>query len=386
MSNLKIVIDIRPLMHGETSGVEVYLKNLLIELNELQNVEKKQFKADLFFYYNSFHPVKFPAELDFMEKHKIWTRAPNKLLNLWWRFFKWPKLDRWIEWKIGIKPDVFFLPDPRLAPVSNRVKKVTTFHDLSFERFPANFSWRTRLWHWLLKPRREAESSNKIIAVSAFTKRELMDYYGISGEKIEVIQHGVDQKLSQLENKEKLQAVKKKYNLPEKYFLFVSSLAPRKNLINLIEAFKIFREKEGATDYKLVIAGKKNRRIFRDLRLELPDFVQWIGFFPEGDKRALYQSSVGLIYISLYEGFGLPVLEAFAAGIPVVASRIGALEEIMPKEGILVDPNQPEDIACGMEILLNQGNVQKILDAQKAIVSKFSWEKCARKTYEEFIL
>ena len=383
---MKVVIDLRPLMHGETSGVEVYLKNLLLGLRELEEKGKssKKVKSPLEFYYfyNSFHPVEFPEELDFIKERVIWTRVPNKLLNLMLRFFKWPKLDCWVEKKAGFKPDVFFFPDPRPAPLTKEIKKITTFHDLSFERMPQNFSWRTRIWHFLLNPRREAQTSDGIIAVSSFTKRELMNVYQIPKDKIEVIPHGVDLSLGEPETEAKLKQVKAKYQLPDKFFLFVSSLSPRKNLANLVKAFRFFREKNPAENYMLVVAGKKNLRIFRHLALNLPvELVRPIGFFAEEDKRALYQLSAGLIYISFYEGFGLPVLEAFAAGIPVVAAKIGALEELMPPEGVFADPCDPGEIAGAMQRFLSEKFVQEILDYQKEKLKEYSWEKCAQETY-----
>ena len=222
---MRIGVDVRALMHGRTSGVENYIRSLL----------KAMFVVDdehtyVLFYNCKKDCKKFLPEFDGRRVKVVRTKYPNKLLHVMWRFLKWPKIDHLIEKKIGQKIDVMWVPDPRPTPVSERVRKVTTIHDLAFERFPQHFSWRSRLWFKIVNPFQEIETSSKIIAVSEFTKRELEEVYKIDSEKVKVILEALPGNLKPVTKKIELEKVRKKYNLPKRYFLTFSTLEPRKNL------------------------------------------------------------------------------------------------------------------------------------------------------------
>lgn len=199
MNKKIIAVDLRALIGGNTSGVETYIHKLLDELikwgqdNEQENKRKgdnqskntqlrnkppkvTQQEVIYVLYLNA-----FSDQNEIIKRYEgienvilVQTRIPNKIFNLSLMLLRWPKLDKVILKKTGLSPDVFFAPDLRPCPVSESVKKVCTVHDLAFDRMPRLYSLKCRLWFWLLRPARELAEANKIIAVSEFTKADLM--------------------------------------------------------------------------------------------------------------------------------------------------------------------------------------------------------------------
>ncbi|KKT24620.1 MAG: mannosyltransferase B-like protein, partial [Parcubacteria group bacterium GW2011_GWA2_43_9b] len=226
-----IGIDIRFLARGTRSGIEEYTINLLSRLLSLDgNIKFKLF-------YNAFSQVELNYDwlnLPNVELKKF--RFPNRFVfDPAAKFLKLPKIDKLLG---GC--DVFFAPHFLLSPVSKNCRKITTFHDLSFEYWPEFFSWRKRFWHWSLAPRARMLEADKIIAVSESTKEDLVNLYGAAPEVVKVIHSGVGEEFKRLLRRDCLN-VAKKYDLPEKFILYFGTLEPRKNLVGLIEAYEIFR-------------------------------------------------------------------------------------------------------------------------------------------------
>lgn len=370
-----IGVDVRPLMHGRTSGVENYIRSLLAELIEMDE------ENSYVFYYNSHRDCgSFLPDVDGRRVKVVRTHYPNKLLNILWRFLQWPKIDRLIEKRIGRKVDVFFVPDPRPTPLSRSVKKVTTFHDLSFQRYPQHFSWRSRLWFKVLHPEREVKTSAKFIAVSEFTQKELIDVYGIVEEKIVVIPEAAPGDLFPETLEDSLQAVRKKYNLPDRFFLTFSTIEPRKNLESVMKAFAIFQKRYPLETYRLVLAGRRDSQMFGKVFIhEHPDVFP-CGFIEEADKAAVYSLARGLIFVSTYEGFGLPILEAMACGTPVIASSVASMPEVVGGAGLTVDPYDTDHIAEAMHRLTMDETYADYRERGLERVKAFSWKKAARAT------
>lgn len=377
-----IGIDVRPLMHGRTSGVENYIRSLLKELF-VQDADNRYV-----LFYNSFR--KRGDFLKGLEDGKriqvVRTRFPNKLLHILWRFFSWPKIDRLIEKRMGKKIDIFFVPDPRPSPVSSSVRKVTTFHDLAFERYPQHFSWRSRLWFNVLKPGREIKTSHRLIAVSEFTKRELVDIYKVPEAKIIVIPESAPGALKPETDEARLAEVKKKYNLPDRFFLTFSTIEPRKNIESVVKAFALFQKKYPLETYRLVLAGRYDPKMFGKVFVEEghPDlFIT--GFIDEADKPAVYSLARGLVFVSTYEGFGLPILEAMACGTPVIASSVASMPEVAGEAGILVQPYDIDQIAEAMCRLTGDELFIEYREKGLAHVKTFSWKKAAKETLKALI-
>lgn len=375
-----IGVDVRPLMHGRVSGVENYIRSLLCAMLEVD--EENSY---VLFYNSRRVRANFLPDFDGRRVKVVHTRYPNKLLHLLWRFFRWPKIDWLIQREVGWKIDVFFVPDPRPSPVSNGVRKVTTFHDLSFERYPQYFSWRSRLWYKVLNPRREIRTSAALIAVSEFTKKELGEVYGAPAEKVVVIPEAVPGVLARVTEEAELQRVRQKYSLPDRFFLTFSTLEPRKNLESVMKAFSILQKKQPLETYRLVLAGRQDSKMFGKVFLEEHPDILLAGFVEDEDKAALYSLARGLVFVSTYEGFGLPILEAMACGTPVISSACASMPEVMGEAGITVDPYDTEKIADAMERLTLDEVWSEYREKGFERVKEFSWKKAARATLKVLV-
>ncbi len=255
------------------------------------------------------------------------------------------------------------------APLFYR-KQIVTIHDLSFLKYPQWFSRRFYYFYNFLIPR-VTRSAQKVITVSNFSKNEISNVLNIPKKNIEVVYNAVSEKF-------RYDPFSKKKN----YILAVSSLDPRKNFINLILAFK----KLSLREYKLIIVGTKNK-IFSDSKIrrliEQTPNIEFTGYVPDEKLVKLYQQAELFIYPSLYEGFGLPPLEAMACGTPVVVSNVASLPEVCGDAAYYVNPYDVNDIAQGIEIVLRDEILRKEL-IQKGLkrVKFFSWEKSAKKLVE----
>lgn len=393
-----IAIDLRPLMSGRISGVETYTTQLVSHLlaNNQKLPPEKQHTYILWLNAAKSHrklleKISTRSNLSSNSQnsppniHTLQTRIPSKILNLTLSLFRYPKIDRLIAKKLKLHPDLMLVPDLRPTPVSPKTKKISVVHDLAFHHFPHFFSRKSRVWFKLINPRRELNESAHIIAVSNFTKKDLETTYQIPPQKISVIYEGVeDPELA--EGATSFPVIQQKYHLPQKYFLFLSTLEPRKNLKNLLKAFEIFT-KEDKENIHLVIAGREDPGIFATSpQTAKKHNIHYPGFIQEQDKPALYQNAAAFIYPSWMEGFGLAVLEAMHYGTPVIASNAGSLPEICGADSlnngaaILINPARPPEIAAAMhQILKNRAHLSAKARQQAA---KFSWEKCAQQTIQ----
>jgi glycosyltransferase involved in cell wall biosynthesis len=216
------------------------------------------------------------------------------------------------------------------------------------------------------------------------TKCDLIERYGTEPDKITVVYPGYDEATFQpVRDEEVIEAVKARYGIAGDYILFVGTLQPRKNLIRLVKAFADCRSP--IADCRLVIAGKKGwlyQEIFRRVEeLGLEKKVVFTGYVPEGDLPALLSGAHLFVFPSLYEGFGLPVLEAMACGTPVVCSNASSLPEVAGDAALMVDPLDVEGLATAMERVLSDEELRaELTERGFKQARKFSWERCARET------
>lgn len=266
-------------------------------------------------------------------------------------------------------------------------KNVVTVHDIITLIYPEKHPFKRQLLYKFLLPR-TLKNADKIITVSEHTKNDLIKYFHISGEKIKVIHNGVSQKFKPL-NDTQISEVKNKYNLDFPFILYVGTLEPRKNIPALIQAFKLLDKQN--LPHKLVIAGKKGwkyREIFEMIEeLNLSEDVVFTGYVPDNDLPALYNASDLFVYPSIYEGFGLPPLEAMACGTPVITSDTSSLPEVVGNAGITIDPKDVNLLSTMMyEVLTNDSLKQEMINKGLNRAKLFSWELCAVETlklYEE---
>ncbi|MCX6763485.1 MAG: glycosyltransferase family 1 protein [Candidatus Moranbacteria bacterium] len=378
---MRIGIDVRCLTQGRRTGVEEYTLNLLENLFALDQ------ENEYVLFFNSFK--KSPADFEWLKKYprvKLKAfRIPNKLLNLSFWYLGWPKIDRLIG---GC--DIFFMPNIIFGALGRKVKLILTIHDLSFERYPETFSWKRRLWHIFINPKKLCRRADKIIAVSDSTREDVAELYKINFQKLTTIYSGVAEKFQVIDrNSEKLLAVKEKYQLPYKFILYLGTVEPRKNIIGLIRAYDHLQKYayknniEEIKKYKLAIAGQTGwltGEIFSEIeKSEFKDKILNINFVDEADKEFVYNLASLFVYPSFFEGFGFPVLEAMACGVPVIASNNSSLPEIVGQAGILIDPDRPEEIYEAMkQVLTNKEFHNKLRAEGLKQAKKFSWQKSAK--------
>ncbi|MDR3541813.1 MAG: glycosyltransferase family 1 protein [Desulfosporosinus sp.] len=284
--------------------------------------------------------------------------------------------------------DVYHEPNYVPRPFSGAT--LTNIFDMSYVLFPQYHPWkRVQMLRFYEKRMRSAD---RIITASQSAKGEIVDLLKVPEDKIVVTPLGVSTGFSPLQqNEELLQTVRKRYNLPEQFLLYVGTIEPRKNLERLIEALSIVKEKLGKSSVGLVLAGGKgwlNGPIYRRVQeLKLLDDVTFTGYVSEEDLPILYNMALAFVYPSLYEGFGLPPLEAMACGVPVITSKVSSLPEVVGDAGILIDPYNVEELSDAILQVVSSAELRKSL-SDKGIkqASLFTWEKCARETltiYEE---
>ena len=382
-----IGIDIRMLARGMRTGVEEYTTNLLANMLSLNT----DIKFKLF--YNGYKKVEL--NYDWLKLPNVELkqyRIPNRFLDTSLYFFNYPKIDKLLE-----EVDIFFSPHIFLSSVSKKCKTVTTFHDLSFEKYPEFYSTSKNYWHFSMSPKKQAHRTDKIIAVSESTKDDLVELYNINPEKIKVIYSGVSLE-SEIKNQEsRIFEVQKKYNLPEKYILYLGTLEPRKNIIGLIKAFEKLKTSPNPSlsrgeleKLKLIIAGS-NGWLYKDIfktveNSPAKDDIIFTGFIDDKDKSILYSQAVLFVYPSFYEGFGFPPLEAMTCGTPVITSNFSSLPEAVGNAAIMINPYNIDELYRAMKIVLNDDKLKDILVARGLKqAKKFSWQKCARETLD-FIL
>lgn len=367
---MNIGIDIRPLMTAPRTGVGEYTYELL---NAIFNIDREN---QYFLFYNSSRDVSANIPDWKYDNVKITgSHTPNKFFNTSLGLFGRPRLDKMCGPQ---KIDHWFSPNLSFTTLSRGVKYILTIHDLSFDFFPEFSTRKQYFWHKAVRPKKQCKRADIIITPSENTKRDIVDYYKIPPGKIKVIYPGINA----AHDGTKTEEIRKKYDLPEKFILFLGTIEPRKNIIGLIEAFEMLRAKYPATAH-LVIAGApgwKNKKIFaRAKASKVAGKIHFIDFVAPEDKAALYAAANIFVYPSLYEGFGFPVLEAMSAGTPVITSNRSSLSEIVGSAAYLVDPTRPEQITLAMNELLTKPelcawHVQK----RSEQVKKYSWEKAAR--------
>ena len=298
------------------------------------------------------------------------------------------------------KLDVLFIP-AHTIPLVRRpgLKTVVTVHDLGAQYLPKTHQVKQRLYLNFMT-HRQLKSATHIIAVSQATKDDLVKKVGIPKEKISVVYEGYDKEKFKVQNsKFKVNQTIKQYNLTyHDYFLFVGTIQPRKNLERLIRAYRL-----QLTDYsqskkavsgsqsavsnlpKLVLAGGKgwlSDEIYGlPKKLGIEEHVKFLGYVPDEDLPALYSGAKAFLFPSLFEGFGLPILEAMACGCPVLTANTSSLPEVAGKAALLVNPYSVDDITQGIAKLTMYHELRtKLTNLGLEQVKKFSWEKAAQET------
>jgi len=283
------------------------------------------------------------------------------------------------------KLDVFYSPShysPRFSPFPT----VISIMDLGHHHFPEQFAKKDlyQLTRW---EKYSVRNSRRIVTISEFSKSEIIKIYHYPENRITVAYPGYDQFKIESE-KFKVDEIKKKYGVKDKYLLYLGTLKPNKNIEGIVAAFGLLTKTSPSAPITLVIAGKKGwlyETIFEKVKkLGLEDKVIFTGFLDEKEKPYLIAGAEAFVMPSFYEGFGIPILEAMSLGVPVITSKVASMPEVGGNAAIYCDPQNPEEIAEAMKKVLGLKKSQRdeIIALGKKQAEKFSWENCARKVLE----
>ena len=312
--------------------------------------------------------------------------SKNFKYNVFGPKFLWTQFALPMHLTFGKRPDLFFSMShygPRFSPVPYDI----TIFDLSYLHYPELFR-KNDLYQLTNWTKYSIKNSKHIFAISKSTKEDIIKNYGVDPSKITVIYIGYDKNLFKPQPKEKIQKVKKMYKVSGDYIIFVGTLQPRKNLERLIDAFsQLIHYSSLATHHlQLVIVGKKGwmyDQIFKKVKqLGLEKRIIFTDYVPDDDLPSLICGAKVYVLPSLWEGFGIPVIEAQACGVPVVVSNVSSLPEIVAESGILVNPNDVNSIANGIKRAVDEKTRMDLVRRGFENVKRFSWEKCAEETLE----
>lgn len=277
------------------------------------------------------------------------------------------------------RPDVLFIP-AHTVPFIHPRRTVVTIHGLEYEFSPESYHFWERLYmRWSI--RFSVRAASQVIAVSENTKRDLIRLYGVPKEKIAVGYEGIS--IMNLESRISNLDQNSTFNIPHsKYFLFIGRLETRKNVVRIIEAFELFKQKTGLP-HQLVLAGKPGYGYQAiKTKLQASSFklhIHELGYVTEEEKWRLLKNADVFLFPSLYEGFGLPVIEAQSVGTPVITSNTSSLPEVAGAGAILVDPLSAVQLAEAMETLVtDQGKRADIIDKATRNADRYSWAVCAQ--------
>ena len=301
---------------------------------------------------------------------------------LWYTWFEW-SLPRILK---KHRASMFFSPDGYM-PLRLEIPSMIAIHDINFHHRPGDLPPSSRFYYRKYFPL-FASHSDRIVTVSEYSRKDIADSYGVSPDKIDVVYNGVNQVFSP-SKQEDVTRVRNEYTGGQPYYIFVGSFHPRKNLARLMKAFDLFRDQSPGA-YKLVIVGEK-MFMTGDIdktyaKLKHKGDIVFMGRLSPEKLRDVMGAASGLTFVPLFEGFGIPLLEAMNCDIPILTSNVTSLPEIAGKSAIYCDPLDIQDISKGMLSLATQPDLQKALVSEGRIRREsFSWDLTADKVWKSLV-
>lgn len=364
---MKIAVNTRLLLRGKLDGIGWFTHEIISRLVKDHPEHEFHFLFDrpydeTFIFAPNVHP------------HVVMPQARHPwLFRLWYNWMIPRKLRQ-------IGADVFVSPDMMLS-LRAKCKQIVVLHDLNFEHHPEDLPGHITRY---LKSQTPlfAGKAHSIVTVSEFSKQDIMVHYGIDSEKINVVYNAAQSAYRPLSDKE-IEQTRAEWTAGDPYFVFISSIHPRKNLQRLLKAFELFRVQTGSR-VKLVAVGRrfwKNEMLDDTLRqMNFADDVVFTGHLEQAELTKVLGSALALVYVSYFEGFGVPIVEAFQSGVPVITSNITSMPEVAGNAALLVDPFREDEIAHAMNTLYSDSELRRDLIArglQRA--TYFNWDHSAKR-------
>jgi len=363
---MRIAIDAHSL-DTQSGGNEVYTENLI---NSLSQLDKEN---EYLIYTNPKIRLNLPINYKIIKIH-----TKNRLMRSLYLSNRVKK----------DSPDIYH--GQYFLPLFCNCHSVITIHDVSFRSHPEWFTNQEKIIFKFVN--NSLKKSKRIIAVSNFTKGEILRFFDINENKISVIYNGVSDIFRPNIDDTKISKVKAKYSLPDNFILYVGRFNVRKNISTLVKAFSIFK-KQNKSDFKLILVGKydwKSENLKRlIIKLYLSDEIKFINYLPYVELPLIYNAAKLFVFTSFYEGFGLPPLEAMACGIPTITSDIPVFCELIEDANIKVNPYDTEGLAKVMGKLTFDEHLRKhMVSKGLEIANRYRWKNTARETlniYKELI-
>lgn len=302
---------------------------------------------------------------------------------LWWIWFEW-MLPRALK---KHKADVFISTDGFLS-LNSKVPSLLVIHDLAFEHFPEHLPLKFR-WYLRRFSPRFAKRANRIVAVSEYTRNDIVSTYGIEVSKVDVIYNGANAHYKPLNFQEKTE-IRATYAGGAEYFVFAGALHPRKNVVNLLDAFTIFKKKQ-RSNMKLLIIGRFawNSEEIEETIAKHPfkgDVIRY-DYMQVEELSKVIGAAYGLVFVSLFEGFGIPVLEALKCHIPVIASDATSIPEVAGEAALYANPKDVQDIADKLCLFYkDEYQRNRLIQACDSQAAKFDWDRSSEQFYQSILL
>lgn len=376
---MKIAFDIQPLLHSAKSGVGFHEEGLIQTM--IRQFPKHQYYLELFTKKDRKKKLKTARKYQAGKKYVTIQECSwfsGTLYRCLFSFFAIP-----YRFFFGEKAEITHFFNFCVPPgVSG--KKVVTIHDMAFRRYPKTVRFRTRkmLQFYLGKSIKRADA---ILTVSKFTKRELQRFYHVPDEKVFVVPNGIDQAVFRSDYSDReVERAKTSYGIDGDYFLYLGTLEPRKNLLRLVKAYQNLQQERQETLPKLVLAGGTGwmcKELFQAVeQSKQKKQILFTGYIKDGDVPLLMKGARIFCFPSLYEGFGMPVLEAMACGTPVLTSNRTALAEIAGGAALKVNPESIEELKKGLECLYQDRELaKKCIERGLERAEQYTWEAAAKR-------
>lgn len=366
---MKIAVNTRLLLKDKLEGIG------WVAYECLRRIVKAHPEVDFYFIFDREPDKKF-IFADNVKPVVLFPQARHPFLYI--AFFEFA-VARYLR---KLKPDLYLSTDGYLS-LRSKTKQIAVFHDLNFEHFPQDFP-KIHLWHYKKYFPKYAKKADRIITVSDFSKKDICECYGINPDKIDVAYNGANEIFNPVSEDVKIK-IRSQYSGGKPYFMFVGSLHPRKNLARLFTAFDIFK-KRNDNDIKLVIVGNKKwwtepiKNAYDAMTHK--DDVIFVGRLSAEDLHLVTAAALASVYVSYFEGFGIPIVEAFRCDTPVITSNVTSMPEVAADAALLVDPFSVESIAEAMENVLDEDVRKELIEKGRRRRDDFSWDKAAEKWWK----
>lgn len=367
---LKIAVNTRFLLADKLEGVGKYTHEVM------RRLVRQHPEHEFYFFFDRTYDPQF-VYADNVNPIVIYPPARHPFLFYLWFQVMLPRMLR------RIKPDVFLSLD-NMTSLRTTVPRVTVLHDLAFLHFPEEKTYFDRRYYEKYTPR-FAQASQLVLAVSAYTRQDIMKQYGLSPQKIRVAPGAAAGFFKPTPYGQQIET-RQHYSAGEMYFVLVGALQPRKNLVTVFRAFDTFKERT-CSEVKLVIVGRKAWKataIFKAYQaMAYKADVIFTGRVPDEEVRKLYGSALALVFASVFEGFGLPIIEAQRCDCPVITSNTSSMPEVAGGSALLINPLIPEEICQAMVQLYHYPEVREhYIRKGRENWPRYSWQKTAEVAYQ----